>query len=84
MERHAARAELVRLMKERFLECASTSLTRCPRPREISRCIRIFGSGEDATWFDYAAVDGDERLDDVEQQGRDAEERWFDDSDDEL
>ena len=34
--------------------------------------------------FDYSAVDSNERYDDTEQQGRDAEERWFDDSDEEL
>ena len=43
-----------------------------------------FLSGEDAPFFDYSTVDGDERYDDTEQQGRDAEERWFDDSDEEM
>lgn len=28
-----------------------------------------FIDGEDGAWFVYAAVDGDERLDDVDQQG---------------
>ena len=39
-----------------------------------------FLSGEDGRWFDYRAVDEDDRYDDGEQ-ALDAEEAYFDDSD---
>jgi len=38
-----------------------------------------FLAGLDGEWFDYAKVDLNEAYDDVEQRGRDEEERWFDD-----
>jgi len=50
----AARAEFLRVMRDRFVE-----------------------GGEPG--FDYDAVDCDENLDDLEELGQDAEERYFDD-----
>ena len=64
---------------------------RCPAQRREPRrsaCAPPYSHCHTAVrrsdFFDYAVVDGDERYDDTEQQGRDAQERWFDDSDDEL
>ena len=38
-----------------------------------------FLRGDEAEHFDYAArCDNNERYDDIEQQSRDMEERWFD------
>ncbi|KAL1508482.1 hypothetical protein AB1Y20_004583 [Prymnesium parvum] len=51
---------------------------------EFVRLMRErFLNGEDCAFFDYPAVDDNERYDDTEQQSRDAEERWFDDDSDE-
>ena len=53
---HAARQELLSLMRERFL------------------------SGEEKEFFDYDRLcDNNPGFDDIEQEGRDEEERWFDD-----
>ena len=55
----AAREELLRQMRERFLR------------------------GEEHDWFDYASLcDLNPHYDDLDQEGRDEEERWFDDDDD--
>jgi hypothetical protein len=41
-----------------------------------------FLSGEEAAHFDYANLcDNNPRFDDLEQEAREAEERWFDEDD---
>ena len=40
---------------------------------------RRFLDGEDA--FDYSEIDAHSGYDDLQQEGRDLEERWFDDDD---
>ena len=37
-----------------------------------------FVDGRDGEFFDYAEVDGDSDLDDLDEEDRDAEEKYFD------
>ena len=40
-----------------------------------------FLAGEEGEYFEYATCDNNPRYDDIEQEARDAEERWFDEDD---
>ena len=42
-----------------------------------------FMNGEDVDWVDYAQIDADDELDDLEQIDRDQEDHWFNQEDQE-
>ena len=49
------------------------------RMAEFARVMKeSFVDGRDGDFFDYAEVDGDSDLDDLDEEDRDAEERYFD------
>ena len=49
------------------------------RMAEFARAMKeSFVDGRDGDFFDYAEVDGDSDLDDLDEEDRDAEERYFD------
>ena len=46
---------------------------------EFTRVMKeSFVDGRDGDFFDYAEVDGDSDLDDLDEEDRDAEEKYFD------